>query len=95
MSVLVLLEVNATKPDELEAFFREELHHTRAFEGCEGLTIHRNMDDSNNLVIVENWETREHYEKYFKWREDRGDLDKLGPMSAGPPSIRFFTIVGV
>ncbi len=52
MSVLVLLEVNATKPDELEAFFRDELHHTRAFDGCEGLTIHRNMDDSNNIVIV-------------------------------------------
>ena len=53
------------------------------------------MDDSNNIAIVENWETREHYEKYFKWREDRGDLEKLGAMVTGPPNIRFFTIVGV
>ena len=87
--------MKATKPDELEALLREELHHTRAYDGCEGLTIHRNTDDPNNLVMVEYWETREHYEKYFKWREDRGDLEKLGAMVAGPPNIRFFTIVGV
>ena len=53
MSVLVILEAKATKPDEFEALLREEIHHTRAYDGCEGLTVHRNMDDSNNIVIVE------------------------------------------
>ena len=53
------------------------------------------MDDPSNIVIVENWETRGHYEAYLKWREERGDLDKLGTMLEGAPSIRFYDIVGV
>ena len=51
MSVLVLVEAQMKARDEVEAFMRAELSATRGYDGCEGLTVHTNLDDSNNLVI--------------------------------------------
>ena len=95
MSVLVLVEVQTKSPQELKAFFQAELSATREYDGCEGLTVHTNMDDSNNVVVAERWESRVHYEKYLAWREERGDLDSLGPLLDGPPSIRYFATMSV
>ena len=97
MSVLVLLEINV-KPEntgDLTNFLRDELHHTRGFEGCNGITFHRNQDDPNTVVAVEAWNSRQHYEKYLAWRTERGDLEKLGGWRSGEPSIRHFDNMGV
>ena len=48
-----------------------------------------------NLVLVERWATRKHYEDYLAWRQQRGDLDKLAAALAGPPSIRYFDLTSV
>jgi len=92
MSVLVLLEVTlkSEKVNDFLQFMKDELHHTREFDGCNGVTVHNNQDDNNNIVIVEDWDSRHQYEKYLAWRADRGDLEKLGPMVAGEPSIRYY-----
>ncbi len=92
MSVLVLLEVSL-KPENVNDFtnfMKNELHDTRGFDGCNGLTVHKNQDDSNNMVIVEDWDSRQQYEKYLSWRTERGDLEKLAAWLTGEPSIRYF-----
>ena len=97
MSVLILLELNA-KPahaSDLTNFLRDELHHTRGFDGCNGVTIHKNQDDPNNMVFVSSWDSKAQYEKYLGWRTERGDMEKLTGWVAGPPSIRSFDGVGV
>ena len=98
MSVLVTLEANLKGDDEFAKFEqmgRDLLPDTRAYEGCEGITIHRNMDDPTNVVLVEHWTSREHYEKYLAWRDETGVLAQLGELLTGPPNIRFYDIVGV
>ncbi len=97
MAALVLLDLNV-KPEalaDMKAWLKGELGATRAFDGCQGITVHANRADPNNLVLVESWESGEHYDKYLAWRTDRGDLAKLASMLAGEPSIRQFEIVGV
>ncbi len=97
MSVLVLVEFNV-KPEnvnDLMNFMREDLHVTRGFDGCNGLTLHRNQDDSNNMVFTEDWDSRQHYEKYLAWRTERGDLQKLLGWIVGEPSWRYFDNAGV
>ena len=92
MSILVLLEVTL-KPEKVNdfiTFMKNELHHTREFDGCNGVTVHNNQDDSSNMVIVEDWDSRQQYEKYLAWRSERGDLEKLGPLVVGDPSIRYY-----
>lgn len=97
MSVTVMLEVNV-KPEnanDMKSFLRDELHDTRGFDGCNGVNIHSNQEQPNNLVFVSNWDSREQYEKYLAWRKERGDLEKLGGWTAGELSIRYFENLGV
>jgi len=53
------------------------------------------MDDTANVVLIERWETRSHYEKYLAWREETGVLGQLGALLEGPPNIRFYSNIGV
>ncbi len=92
MSVSVILEVTA-KPDCLEALkntLEEILPDTRSFNGCKGVTVMSNQDNPLNLVLLETWSTREHYEKYLAWRAERGDLEALAALLSYEPSIRYF-----
>ena len=83
MSVTVLLEC-AVKPDvDLIAMMKQMLPDTRAYDGCEGVEVTQNQDDSNNIVLIERWASRDHYEKYVAWRTERGDMDTLGAYPFG------------
>ncbi len=92
MSVLVLfdLETKAGKEEEAVALFAGMFPDTRAFDGCESITLHRDQDAASRFTLVERFASREHYEAYLRWRTERGDVALLGALLAGPPSIRFF-----
>ena len=97
MSVLVTLDLKV-KPEsvgDLKNWLRDELHHTRGFDGCGGITIHSDQDDPNGIVFVENWASRQHHEKYLSWRTERGDMQKLMGWLAGEPTMRYFDNFGV
>ena len=92
MSVMVLLEMQI-KPEsvnEVKAFMKDNLADTRGYEGCQGLTVYDNMDETGNLVISERWDSRPQYEKYLAWRRESGALDHVGAMLKAPLSIRYF-----
>ena len=85
MSVLVLLEMKM-KPenvDDLTDFLKSELHATRGFDGCNGLTFHRNQDDPNTMIAVEDWDSRQQYEKYRSLAHRKGGLWEVDGMDAG------------
>lgn len=91
MSVNVLLEVQS-KPesiDQLKSTFQSILPDTRSYDGCLGVKVVGNQDDSLNLIFIETWETREKYEKYLAWRAETGALEALGKMLSEAPSIRY------
>ncbi len=92
MSIKVLLEVNAKSEniEEVKALLKQTLGDTRSYDGCEGLDVILNQDDASNLILLETWKTRQHYEKYLAWRQETGALEALGAMLAQPPSIRFY-----
>jgi quinol monooxygenase YgiN len=92
MTCIVILEVTAKKGTgpQLVETFRALLHDTRNKDGCQGVEVTTNLDNGDNLVLVERWATRQHYENYLSWRQQRGDLDRLAEGLAEPPSIRYF-----
>jgi len=97
MAVSVLLEMNV-KPDKVEevkSSFKAVLPDTRTYDGCNGLTVHSNQDDDTNLVLVGQWDSRQHYERYFAWREETGLIEKLSSLLASPPKIRYLDFVNV
>ena len=92
MSVLVLLEVQV-KPEDIshmKSFLAEILPDTRTYDGCQKIDTYVNTEDKGNVVMVEHWKSRAHYEKYKTWRTETGVMDKLGAMLTGPPSLRYF-----
>jgi quinol monooxygenase YgiN len=92
MSVLVLLEA-PVKPEDvsnMKSYMAALLPESRAYEGCQAMSVYFNMEDASNMVMVERWDSRTHHEKYLGWRTETGVMDKIGGMLAGPPSIRYF-----
>jgi quinol monooxygenase YgiN len=53
---------------------------------------HQNQDDTDNIVLVDKWETKDAFESYLAWRQETGVLDQLVSVCVGPPSIRFYDI---
>ena len=94
MAVTIILEIQAKKGtgNDLLATMKGILPETRNYDGCIGLNVYQNQDDSDVMVLVENFESKAHYEKYLAWREETGVLQKLGAALEGPPSIRFFDL---
>lgn len=92
MTCMVLVEVKAKvgTGDDLVGLFREILPDTRAYDGCISVDVYQNQDDTDVVVLVEQWQTRAHYEKYFAWREETGAVAQLVERLEGPPSLRYF-----
>jgi len=81
--------------EKLRAWVREVLPDTRGYDGCNSLYFIQNQDDATDFMAVEQWETRQHYEKYLQWRTETGVLDAMVEMMDGEPSFRFFDYFGV
>ncbi len=92
MSVLVLLEAQVKAEDisDMKSYMAEILPDTRAYDGCQGIDVYFNTEDTGSMVVVDHWDSRAHHEKYLAWRTETGVMDKIGAMLAGPPSIRYF-----
>jgi quinol monooxygenase YgiN len=92
MSVNVLLEIqsNPEDIDKLQSTFVQILPDTRGYDGCIGVQVVTNQDDPLNIILIETWETRKHYEKYLAWRVETGAIDALGKMLSQAPSIRYY-----
>lgn len=70
------------------------LPETRAFAGCESVTLHQDQNDRGHLVLLERWASREAYQAYLDWRASQGQLGEM-PGSTAPLKITFLDIVDV
>ena len=96
MSTLVILDMQI-KPgslDDMKATLKAILPDTRAFDGCNGLTVHTDEQDPNHMIFVEQWDSGDHYRKYLAWRTEPGNRD-IVEMLVSPPDIRYFDQVDV
>ncbi len=93
MATTVVLELRAKAGtgSDLNRAFKEILPDTRAYDGCMGVDVYRNDDDADVIMLVEQWESRAHYERYLAWRTESGMLAQLGEALDGGPSIRYFS----
>lgn len=92
MSIHVVLELTAVdgKADELLAVFRKILPDTRARQGCEFVTVHRDQENPNQIVLIERWATRADDDAYRAWRAGDGKVTEMAGLVAAAPVIRYF-----
>ncbi len=91
MSVLVSLDlkIKPESAEELKQWFRDETPNTRGFDGCNWVTCHVDQEDPNHLLVLGNWDSRQHHEKYLAWRTERGDLEKIMGWFAEEPTANY------
>ena len=94
MSVIVNLQLKAKEgqaPAVLE-MFRNLLPGTRAYEGCHWVKAVKNLDDENVIEAVSQWDSKNHYDAYLKWRVDTGALAALAELLDAEPVFRFLPV---
>lgn len=92
MSVTVLFEIQSKSEsiDALKSTLKNILPDTRSYDGCQKVDVVGNQDDSCNVVLIQTWTSRQHYEKYLAWRTETGAIETLGTMLSQPPTIRYY-----
>ena len=93
--VILDMQVKPEAVDGVKASLKELLPDTRAYDGCQGLDIYEDLDQSGHLVFYERWDSKEHYQRYLSWRTETGAMEQLGKALVGPPSIKYFDRVDV
>ena len=88
-TVILELDVKPEAVDGVKEGLKGMLPDTRAYDGCISVFATTDQDNPNSVIAVEKWESRKHYETYFAWRGERGDLDALGEALNSPPVIRY------
>ena len=94
MTVSVLLEgvLKEGELDNLIEICKDAYKITRAHEGCHGINLTLNVENNNNFVMTETWESKDHYEKYVAFRNEDGTVELLVSLCDEGPSIRIFDI---
>ena len=58
--------------DELVEKMQSILPDTMAFDGCRDITLTESTETPGLLMLLEDWESAEHYAKYKAWRAQSG-----------------------
>lgn len=93
-TVTVTLEL-ALKPEAVEDFSKqipEVLKETREFPGYVDIAVHRNADEPNRIILVEEWETRAAYEAYIAFRTETGFMDTLAEILTEPLRLNYWDV---
>ena len=88
--VVLNLQFEPGRLEEFMSFVKEILPDTLAFDGCREITFNADQDDADRLLVVEQWDSRPHYERYFSWRAENGVIDALNQMLVTPVRPRYF-----
>ncbi|MEW5703536.1 MAG: antibiotic biosynthesis monooxygenase [Pseudomonadota bacterium] len=89
---LVSFPLDEKKAEEYKAAIKSILPETAAFKGAQKIVMLVDKDQPADVVVYEEWDSREHHQKYLAWRKERGDLDKVFGMLRADPSIKYYEI---
>ena len=94
MSVLVNLQLKVKQGQvpNLLGTFKELLPGTRAYNGCQWVKMVRNIEGDHILEAVSQWDSKDHYDTYIKWRTETGALDTLMEFLDEKPVFRFLPV---
>lgn len=92
----VILELRSRpgSAGDLTRWLSANLPETRDYEGCVAVRFAQAADDPERIVVVGQWRSRAHWQRYIDWREQRGDLATVAGLVEGQPSFTCFDVLG-
>ena len=94
VNVFVEGQLKDGEKDGFTEICREAFKVTRDFDGCKHIDLVYNTEDGNSWVFNETWESKDHYDKYLKFRTEDGTLEALTVLIEGDLIIRYFDQTG-
>jgi quinol monooxygenase YgiN len=94
MAITSVLDLQL-KADSLETaheVIRATLTATRAFPGCQGVTVLVDSEDPAHVVLYEAWDSIEADRAYRAWRATSEGASALGSILAAAPKLTLFTV---
>jgi len=76
--------------EEVLELSQQHVSRSRTEEGCIAHAVHRDVENPNRLVFVEQWASRESLAAHFALAHSREFVEKLVALSAEPPSLAVY-----
>jgi|TARA_B110000263_G_scaffold245330_1_gene254732 quinol monooxygenase YgiN len=89
ITITLTFSVKPERTDEFKSLLESLLPDTRAYDGCLRVDVYQDQDDPSSIILVEDWTTKEHQQKYQAWRDETGIGEVVGPLLAGEPIFRY------
>ena len=89
VTVTLTFTVKPERAEEFISLLKSLLPDTRAYEGCLRVDVYQDQGNPGNILLVEDWTSKQHQEKYQEWRDETGIAEVVGPFLAGDPSFRY------
>ena len=80
------LRIAPERMAEFEAMMEVEAPLTREFDGCERFEAYADQSTPGVVLFFERWKSKEHEQRYTRWRTDRGDMQRLGAFFSASPT---------
>jgi quinol monooxygenase YgiN len=97
MSINIITQFK-TKPGrskDLIALLSSVLPESLEHDGCVEVCIRQNQDEPDDIISVQKWESRRHYESYRDWRTRNGVTAAIEALLTDPITVRYFDDVPV
>jgi len=91
MSITVTLtfSIRPERVDEFRSLLESLLPDTRAYDGCLNVDVYQDQGYPGTIILLEDWLSKQHQQKYQAWRDESGIADVVGPFLAGEPSFSY------
>lgn len=91
---MILVTGSATvKPEHIDkaiALSLEHVHRSRAEPGCIAHAVHRDVEDDNRLVFVEQWADAAALKAHFMVPASRAFVGELGALCSARPELAIY-----
>ena|ERR1039457_908865 len=95
VNIITQFRTKDKRSNDLISLIRRLLPESLQHDGCEEISIRQNQDQPNDIISVQRWASRRHYESYRAWRSDSGVTAQFEEMLTEPISVRFFDDVPI
>ena len=89
VTVTLTFTVKPERATEFISLLKSLLPDTRDYDGCLRVDVYQDQGNVGSILLVEDWTSKQHQEKYQEWRDETGIAEVVGPFLAGDPSFRY------
>lgn len=76
--------------DEVVAASLDHVHRSRSERGCVSHAVHRDLEDPNRLVFLEQWSDRASLDDHFRVPASLEFVQAVTRLAAEPPSMAIY-----